>query len=369
MTDKPSPISRLLHHRVQALGKGAPVALPIHASSTFLSPGDPDGRHFYGRNGNPTVEAAEAALGVLEDADAVLFPSGMAAISAVFHSLLGPGDKVLVHADGYYNVRGLLAEQFQLKGVTVETCPTAGMEHADMTGCKLVFVETPSNPGLDVCDIAAVAAKAKAAGALLAVDNTTATPLCQRPLDLGADISVMSDTKAMAGHSDILCGHVSSRASSIVDGLRTCRRLGGAIVSPFDAFLLHRGLETLELRVTRANGNAMQLARTLSGHPAVKRIRYPGLPGDASHDVATRQMREYGPIVSFELENRAAAEKFIEINELCVAATSFGGALTSAECRVKWGDDVTDGFIRLACGIEPTEDLVIATEKALNALD
>lgn len=369
MTEKPSPISRLLHHRVQGLRKGEPVALPITASSTFLLPGEPDGSHSYGRTGNPTVEAVEAELGLLEEAEAVLFPSGMAAIAAVFHSILSPGDKVLVHEDGYYNVRALLAAQLTPKDVTVRTCPTAEMVHADMTGCRLVMIETPSNPGLDVCDIAAVAAKAKAAGALLAVDNTTATPLCQRPLDLGADISVMSDTKAMAGHSDVLCGHVASRDADLVAGVRTYRNLGGAIVSPFDAYLLHRGLETLELRVARANKNAMEIARLLSDHPAVGRIRYPGLPGDASHEVATRQMREYGPIVSFELRDRRVAEKFIKINDLCAPATSFGGVLTSAECRVRWGDDVTDGFIRLACGIEPTEDLVNAIKKALDALD
>ncbi len=368
MTDKISAMSRLLHHRVRGLRKGDAVALPIQASSTFLLPGDPDGSHFYGRNGNPTVEAVEAELGLLEDAETVLFPSGMAAVAAVFHSLLGPGDKVLVHEDGYYNVRALLADQFTPKDVTVRTCRTAGMTHADMTGCKLVMIETPSNPGLDVCDIAAIAAKAKAAGAILAVDNTTATPLCQRPLDLGADISVMSDTKALAGHSDVLCGHVASRDGGLIGGIRDYRRLGGAIVSPFDAYLLHRGLETLELRVSRANHNAMEMARLLAGHPAVKRIRYPGLPGDASHEVAARQMREYGPIVSFELKDRETAEKFIEINDLCIAATSFGGALTSAECRVRWGDDVTDGFIRLACGVEPTEDLVNATKNALDAI-
>jgi len=365
VTKKPSPISELLHHRARNLSKGAPVSLPIMASTTFLLPGDPDGSHFYARNGNPTVESVEAEIGILENAETVLFPSGMAAIAAMFHTVLRPGDKVLVHADGYYNVRALLNEHFAPRGITVETCPTAQMADADLSGCRIVMIETPSNPGLEVCDIAAVADRAKSAGALLVADNTTATPLCQQPLDLGADMVVMADTKAMAGHSDVLCGHVASRDTSLMNQVRGYRRLGGATVSPFDAYLLHRGLETLELRVSRANQNALILANHLLSHPSVQTVRYPGLPRDASHAVASRQMRDFGPIVSFTLKDRASAEKFIDNNPLIVPATSFGGVHTSAECRVRWGDHVADGFVRLACGIEPSEDLVKATENAL----
>lgn len=365
MTNKPSPVSELLHHRARNLSKGDPISLPIMASTTFLLPGDPDGSHFYGRNGNPTVETVESEIGLLENAETVLFPSGMAAIAAVFHTVLRPGDKVLVHADGYYNVRALLNEHFAPRGVIVETCPTTSMADADMTGCRLVMIETPSNPGLDVCDIAAVADRAKAAGAVLVADNTTATPLCQQPLDLGADIVLMADTKAMAGHSDVLCGHVSSRDTSLMNQVRGYRRLGGSIVSPFDAYLLHRGLETLELRVSRANHNALTLANFLSSHAAVQSVRYPGLPRDASHAVASRQMSDFGPIVSFVLKDRETAENFIKNSTLIVPATSFGGVHTSAECRIRWGDQVPAGFIRLACGIEPTEDLVISVENAL----
>ncbi|KCZ51781.1 cystathionine gamma-lyase [Hyphomonas pacifica] len=369
MTWKPSAISELLHHRARGLSKGDPVALPIMPSSTFLLPGDPDGSHFYGRNGNPTVESVEAEIGLLENAEAVLFPSGMAAVAAILHTQLKPGDKVLVHSDGYYNVRALLQEYFVPRGVIMETCPTAKMAEADMTDFRLVMIETPSNPGLDVCDIAAVADRTKAAGALLVADNTTATPICQQPMDLGADMVLMADTKAMAGHSDVLCGHVASRDTTLINQIRTYRRLGGAIVSPFDAWLLHRGLETLELRVCRANQNALAVAQMLEKHPAVQSVRYPGLPRDASHSVASHQMRTYGPIVSFTLKDRKTAEMFIENNAMSVPATSFGGVHTSAECRIRWGDQVAEGFVRLACGIEPTEDLVIATEKALESLD
>ena len=368
MTDPLSPVSRLLHHRSQGLKKGDPVALPIMASSTFLLPGDPDGSHFYGRNGNPTVEETEAEIGILEGGEAVLFPSGMAAIASVFFGYLRPGDTVLVHADGYYNVRALLEAQFAPIGVKIRTYPTVEMETIDMTGCRIVMIETPSNPGLAVCDIAKIAQKAKAAGALLVADNTTATPICQQPLDLGADFTVMADTKAMAGHSDVLAGHVATRNTSLLDPIRTWRRLAGAIVSPFDAYLLHRGISTLELRLTRANANAMAAAEALRAHPAVLSVNYPGLTNDPSHEVAKRQMRGFGPIVSFALANRETAEKFIDNNPLIVSATSFGGVHTSAECRIKWGDAVPEGFVRLACGIEPTGDLVSSLTRTLDSL-
>ncbi len=368
MTDTYSPISRLLHHRSKRLAKGEPLALPIVASSVFHQPGDPDGTHFYGRNGNPTVEEVEAEIAVLEDADVVLFPSGMAAIASVFFGHLRPGDRVLVHSDGYYNARALLKEQFETIGVVVQTIPTAEFAAADFTGVKMALIETPSNPGLEVCDIAAIATKARAAGTILVADNTTANTLCQRPLDLGADISIMADTKAMAGHSDILAGHVASRSADLLAPVRTWRRLAGALVSPFDAYLLHRGLETLELRTSRANANALAVATALSGDERISGLRYPGLAADPSHAVARRQMKGYGPIVSFCLPTRAAAEAFIENHKLLAAVTSFGSVHSSAECRIRWGDAVPEGFVRMACGIEPVGDLVSATLAALDEL-
>ncbi len=368
MTDMPSAFSRLLHHRAAHLTRGEPVALPIVASSTFVLPGDPDGSHFYGRYGNPTVEAVEAEIGLLEGGEAVLFPSGMAAVASVLFGYLRPGDTVLVHADGYYNVRALLEAQFVPMGVTVRTCPTAQMASADMTGCRLVMIETPCNPSLDVCDIAAVAGRAKAAGALLVADNTTATALCQQPLDLGADLVVVADTKAMAGHSDVLVGHVAARDAGLLEPVKTWRRLAGAIVSPFDAYLLHRGMETLELRVARANSNAMAVATALRDHPAVLRVAYPGLTNDPSHQVARKQMTDFGPVVSFVLGDREKAENFIENSDMVIAATSFGGVQTSAECRIRWGDDVPDGFVRLSCGIEPEADLVSSLTRSLNSI-
>jgi cystathionine gamma-lyase len=365
-----SPISLMLHHRTQALQRGEPVTLPIAASTTFHLPGDPDGVHFYARNGNPTVEDVEARIGLLEGADSVLFPSGMAAVCAVFAAVLRPGDRVLVHADGYYNVRGLLDRFFRAWGVAIEALPARVMDSADLTGIRLIMAETPTNPGLSVCDLALLAGRARSAGAILAVDNTTPTPLCQRPLDLGAHIAFMADTKAMAGHSDVMAGHVATREPELLTAIRDWRRLSGAILSPFEAFLLARGLETLELRVARANANALAIASALRHHPMVQQVSYPGLREDPSHAIASRQMTGlgFGPIVSFTLADRAQAETFIARHPLCAAATSFGGTHSSAECRIRWGDAVPPGFVRFACGIEPTADLVTATLHTLDSL-
>ena len=373
----PAPISRLLHRRSGALAKGDPVVAPPVLSSAFHHPGDPDGAHFYGRAGNPTVEAAEADLALLEGADVVLFPSGMAAIAAVLHATLRPGDRVLCHADGYYNARALLEAQFARTGVDTRFCPTAELAAAALDGVRLVLAETPSNPGLDVCDLARLAGRAKAAGAMLMVDNTTATCLAQRPLALGADAAVAADTKAMAGHSDVLLGHVATNDPSLLEAVRRHRTLGGAIPSPFDAWLLHRGLETVELRTARQNANALAVARALrersraagpNAGVAIEGLRYPGLDDDPSHAIASRQMTGFGPIVSFELPDRATAERFVDGCPLLVAATSFGGTHSSAECRARWGDPVAPGFVRLACGIEPTEDLVAAVTGTLDGL-
>ena len=185
---------------------------------------------------------------------------------------------------------------------------------------------------------------------------------------MGVDISVMADTKAMAGHSDILAGHAATRDADHLEAIKTFRRLAGATVSPFDAFLLHRGLETLELRVARANANALSIATLAQCHPAIQAVHYPGLPADPFHDVAVRQMTGFGPIVSIVLGSRADAERFIDACPLLIAATSFGGVHSSAECRIKWGDDVPEGFVRIACGIEPTQDLITSVHAALDTL-
>ena len=224
---------------------------------------DPTGPYQYARWGNPTWTALEEALSILEDAETITFPSGMAAIAAVLYSIVKPGDRILLPSDGYYTVRLFADTYLASLGVTVDRAPTGTVETAALDGYRLVWIETPSNPGLDMADIAAVTARAKAAGALVVVDNTTMTPLGQRPLELGADVVVAADTKALNGHSDVLFGHVSSRDAKLIGGVRDWRRVAGAIPGPFEAWLVHRGLETLEVRFSRMCTNAQVMAERL----------------------------------------------------------------------------------------------------------
>src|SRR6185369_14877611 len=241
-------VARMLHHRGSTLAPGEPLAPPIVPASLYHLPGEPKAAHQYGRWTNPTWTMLEETIAVLEDADTVIFPSGMAAIAAVFCSQLRPGDRVLLPSDGYYTARSLAERYLAPMGIAIELCATAGYDSRDLTGIRLVHVETPSNPSLDICDLRAVASRAKAAGALVVADNTTMTALGQRPLELGADAVVASDTKALNGHSDVMFGHVASRDGALIDAVRDWRKLVGAIPGPFEAWLVHRGLESLELR-------------------------------------------------------------------------------------------------------------------------
>lgn len=349
------------------LRKGDPVPPPIVNASMYHLPGDPSGFRQYGRFDNPTWEAAEESLSHLEDAPALAFPSGMAAIAATFYALLRTGDRILLPADGYYTTR-VLAERFlRQMGVAFDTRPTAAFLDGGFEGYRLVFAETPSNPGLDLCDLAAASRLARRADALLVVDNTTMTPFGQRPLELGADIVVASDTKAPNGHSDLLFGHVASREAAIMEALREWRKLSGAIPGPFEAWLLHRGLETLEMRFERMCDTAETIAPRLASRPAVRAIRYPGLESHPAHHLAGRQMRRHGFLIGLTLASEEAAERFIEKCEPIQPATSFGGLHTSAERRARWGDAVDPGFVRLSIGCEPARELWPAIEAALDA--
>jgi cystathionine gamma-lyase len=361
-----SRAAQIPHLRRTGLVKGDPVPLPLIMAAMYHLPGDPAGFRQYGRFANPTWEAAEALLSHLEDAPAIAFPSGMAAIAAVFFSLLKAGDRVLLPSDGYYTTR-VLAERF-LKpfGVTYDIRPTAAFGDGGFHGYRMVFLETPSNPGLDVCDIAATAAAVHAEGGILAVDNTTMTPLGQRPLDLGADLVLAADTKAPNGHSDVLFGHVASRDSDIMAALTEWRKLSGSIPGPFEAWLLHRGLETLEVRFDRMCTNAETIAPRLAMHPAVETVRFPGLEGDPAHNLARAQMERFGFLIGVTLKSAEAAEAFIGGCALLQPATSFGGVHSSAERRARWGDAVAPGFVRLSVGCEPTEELWKAMAAALD---
>ncbi len=369
MNDTPaSRAAKLAHLRRHTLAKGDPVPLPLTMASIFNLPGDPAGFSQYGRFDNATWDAVEEMLGHLEDATAIAFPSGMAAISSVFLSLLESGDRVLLPSDGYYTPR-VLAERFlKSLGIAFDLRPTTGYIEGGFEGYRMVFVETPSNPGLDVCDIAAVAAAAHAAGAIVVADNTTMTPYGQLPLDLGADIVVAADTKAPNGHSDVLFGHVTSRDKAIVSAVREWRKLSGAIPGPFEAWLVHRGLETLEVRFDRMCTSAEIIAKRLGEHPVVAAVRFPGLKDDPSHDLASSQMQRFGFLIAMTLGSEAEADAFIGGCSLIQPATSFGGVHTSAERRARWGDAVAPGFVRLSVGCEPTEELWAAIDAALNAL-
>jgi cystathionine gamma-lyase len=343
---------------------------PVFAAHFHL-PGDPTGPYAYGRDENPTWTLLERAIGELEapgrdGVETLVFASGMAAISSVLFSQLRAGDAVVLPSDGY-QVLPLVRAQLEAYGIAVRTAPTrADAQLGELDGARLLWIESPSNPGLDVCDIRRLVEAAHARGALVAVDNTLATPLGQRPLELGADFSVASGTKQLTGHGDLLLGYVTGRDAEAMAAVRRWRKIVGAIPGPMESWLAHRSIATLELRVDRQNASALALAEALRGRPEVSGVRYPGLPGDPSHDVASQQMRRYGCVVSFTLPTRARAERFLGALRLVDDATSFGGVRSTAERRRRWGGDaVPEGFIRLSVGAENPEDLVADVLRAL----
>ncbi len=344
---------------------------PVFAAHFHL-PGEPTGPYTYGRDENPTWTHLERAIGELEDpggaAHTVVFASGMAAISAVLLSQAKAGDAVVLPGDGYQALP-LVREQLEAYGVEVRTAPTADeAQIVHLTGAKLLWIESPSNPGLDVCDIRLLADAAHEAGALVAVDNTLATPLGQRPLDLGADFSVASGTKGLTGHGDLLLGYVTCRDAELAAKVRRWRKVVGAIPGPMEAWLAHRSLATLQLRADRQGASALLLATALREHPYVSGLRYPGLPEDPAYAVAARQMRRFGCVVSFTLPDREFAEKFLGALRLVDDATSFGGVRSTAERRGRWGGDaVPEGFIRLSVGAEDADDLLVDILRALEA--
>ena len=357
------PSTRAVHAGLPPAAQGEPLApSPVFAAPFHLR-GAADAAEFgYGRDGNPTWSAVEGALGALEDAESVLFSSGMAATCALLEPVLGAGDVLVATRDGYPGIRAVAADRLAPRGVEVRLVPTD--TDAIVTACAgatLVWVETPSNPGLDVCDIAAVSGAAHAHGARVAVDNTLATPLGQRPLDLGADATIYSATKALAGHSDLVLGAVGVRDAAWAEALRAHRRQGGAIAGPFEAWLLHRSLATLALRLERQSANALALADFLRGRSDVSDVRHPG-----RHATAARQMRLAGPLVGFTLDGAERAQRFLGGLELVAEATSFGGVHSTAERRARWGTDaVADGFIRFSAGCEDIDDLLDDVKQAL----
>ena len=299
-------------------GEAAPVpGAPLRPSPVFAAPfhlGDQPpragGADAYARTEHPTLRDFEAAVGELDGGRCLSFATGMAAITAAVLPFVGSGDRVVLPSDGYYTTRLLAADELARFGVRVEYVPTLEIEAAaargDLDGARLVLLETPSNPQLDVCDIAAVARATRAAGALLVVDNTTATPLGQRPLALGADLTVGSDTKALTGHSDLLLGHVSTTDDELYARMASWRGHTGSTPGPFEAWLGHRSMSTLDLRLARQAANAAAVAEVLAGSPAVRGVRWPWRPEDPSYALAARQMLRPNGVVSAELADEAA---------------------------------------------------------------
>jgi cystathionine gamma-lyase len=344
---------------------GPTFAAPYHAAG---EPGDfPYGG--YGRYGNPTWEAYERAIGELEGGEVTAFASGMAAVSSLLLAIT-PGDVLVAPADGYPIVRALAAGHLAERGVQTRLVPTPGDWFAAMEdGVTMVWLESPSNPGLDVCDIRAIAAAAHELKAVVVLDNSLATPLGQSGLELGCDAVVSADTKATSGHSDVLLGHVATNNAHLGEVARTWRSQTGAVPGPFETWLAHRSLATLDVRLERECANALAIAELLASRDDIESVRYPGLPADPAHELAKRQMSRFGMVVSFTLESADRARRFFSTSDLIIEATSFGGVHTTAERRARWGhgDAVPEGFIRLSAGCEDTEDLVADVQKALDA--
>jgi cystathionine gamma-lyase len=345
---------------------GPTLAAPYH----LIGPSDAS-PYGYGRDANPTWTGYEAAIGELEGGEAVLFGSGLAAVAAVLLPMLAPGDVAVIPGDGYPAIRELALEHLRPRGIEVRIVPTdADAITAALPGATFVWIETPSNPGLAVLDVAALAAAAHAEGALLAVDNTLATPLLQRPLELGADLSMSSASKGLTGHSDLVLGVVVAADPAHAAQMREWRNLTGAIAGPFEAWLAHRSLATLDVRHERQCANALAIARALGERADVHGVRYPGLPDDPGHAIATRIFGgvRFGSVVCFDLQCEARAQAFLAAAALIAEATSFGGVHSSAERRLRWDmDDISPGFIRLSAGIEDAGDLVADLCAALDA--
>jgi cystathionine gamma-synthase len=363
---------------------GAAVNPPVMLSSTFR---DGAGR-VYGRDDNETWEALEAAVGGLEGGEALVFGSGMGAITAVLETLPIPG-RVVVAEDAYAGTRRDLADvagRGRLRYRTVDVTDTAatlaacadlvdapgrpsGSTGAFGTG-GLLWLESPTNPLLRVADLAALATGAHDLGLDVVVDNTFATPLLQRPLELGADVVVHSGTKFISGHSDVLLGLAVTARSEVLESLRTRRSLHGAVVGPWEAWLALRGLRTLAVRLERSQDSAGELARRLLAHPRVTSVRYPGLPDDPGHALATTQMQGFGAVTAFEVTGGAAgADAVTRSVSLITPGTSLGGVETLIERRARLvGEEaIPASLLRLSVGIEHVEDLWADLLVALDA--
>ncbi len=351
------------------------VSVPIYQTSTFVqeSPGVHKG-YDYARSNNPTRAVLENLVAGLEKgAKGLAFASGLAAIDAVL-KLLKCGDEIVAVDDIYGGAFRLFEQVYKKFGIRVHYVDASEPENvfnALNRNTRLIWLESPSNPTLKIADIAAIATISKAHGCLLCVDNTFASPVLQKPISLGADIVVHSATKYLGGHSDLIAGIVVTASAELGEQIRFYQNAAGAILGPFDSWLVIRGMETLSLRMRQHCSSALQIAEFLFHHPAVERVFYPGLPDHPKHDVAKRQSRGYGGIVSFTLkeDSLASANRFVSSTKLFKLAESLGGIKSlvshSAEMThktipadIRRAAGVSDSLIRLSMGLEEPEDLI-----------
>ena len=382
MSTEPQGFStRAIHAGQDADPTTGATVVPIYATSTYTQLGVGHHRGYeYSRSGNPTRTALETALAALEGGERGLaFASGLAATTAVFQGLLRPGDEVVASADLYGGTFRLLERVFRPWGLvaryTDDPSP-AGFRSIITPQTKLVWIETPTNPLLQVLDIAAVAEVAHAAGAKLAVDNTFASPYLQRPLDLGADLVVHSTTKYLGGHSDVVGGCVVG-PKDLLEPVKFFQNAAGGVPGPFDSYLVLRGLKTLAVRMDRHCANANELADWLTRQPRVAKVYFPGLRDHPGHAAAKRQMRGFGGMISLKLHGGAdAARHFLSRTKLFALAESLGGVeslvchpttMTHASIpkEIREARGVDDGLIRLSVGIEDVADLKADLQHAL----
>lgn len=340
--------------------------------------------HIYGRNTNPTVQAFEEKVRILEGAEAATsFASGMAAVSNTLFTLLSPGDRVVSIKDSYGGTNKLFIEflpRFQIEATLCDTTDHAAIEQAVAEGCQVLYLESPTNSTMKVVDIARLAGAARKQGALVVVDNTFATPILQKPLELGADLVLHSATKFLGGHADALGGVICGR-TELIERIYHYREINGAVLDPMAAYLLLRGMKTLQLRVERQSASALQIASYLAEHPAIEAVFYPGLPGHPQHAIARSQMSAFGGVLSFMVKGEfEAVRRFLPHLKYAHRAANLGAVETIAgppattshvECsreeRAAMG--IPEGLVRYSVGIEDAADLIADLGQALARLD
>ena len=354
------------------------IITPIYQTSTFVQEAVGVNKGYdYARVGNPTRTALQVALASLENAaHGVAFSSGLGATTTLMH-LVNPGERVVLIADVYGGVYRMTSQVYEPKGYKFTYVPASEFDEnlASHLGddVKMVWIETPSNPMLNIVDIRKAAAAAHAVGAMVVVDNTFATPYLQQPLDLGADAVVHSTTKYLGGHSDTIGGFVATNDDALAEKLFFLQKSLGAVPGPFDAWLVLRGIKTLAVRMRQHCENARRVAEFLDGHPGVERVLYPGLPNHPGYEVARTQMRDFGGMVSFLMESEQEAVDFVARTSIFQLAESLGGVESLIEHPARMTHASTAGapfappgnLVRLSVGIESAEDLLADLEAAL----